>query len=220
MAQPGQGLETRRPLGAPHDQEERRHPAPRSVHRRLQGHRQAATRLLEPASENDIRRRRSHPSAGSRGVAARNRVCRPREPIHSLHRGHVGVRHRRRRPAGTPGVQSHVQVSRPWQVVGNQDRRRRRIDFRRPLGEGRRIPADRHRARRRRRPRKMVRVPRRSAGFQELDRTRPGGTKDDSSASLSRLPTSTATGTSISSSPRWPSGARARRTPTTPRPRP
>ena len=69
--------------------------------------------------------------------------------VRPLPRRHVGLRHRRRRPARTAGGQSHVQVRGQRQVVGDEDRRHRRPDLRRPVHQGCQVPAGRHRPRRR-----------------------------------------------------------------------
>ena len=76
----------------------------------------------------------AHPR--TRGMAARNCVLRYRQPGHALHRRHVGLRYRRRRPARVTGVQPHFQIHRKGEMVGHQDRRRRRPHFCRPVHRG------------------------------------------------------------------------------------
>ena len=135
-------------LGAAHDQEIGQDPAPRPVHCRFQGYGQAAARLLEPGGQHALRRRYPGQPAAARRVAGRARLhrLRRREPG-QVCRGHVELRHRRRRPARDPGGQSHVLVREIRQVAGHPDRRHRRPDLRRPVHQGRQDPAGRHRTR-------------------------------------------------------------------------
>ena len=108
---PGKDWNGGHALGAAHDQEVREDAAPRPVHRRFQGPRQAAARVLEPGGQHALRRRFPVPSPRARRVAGRARLhrIRGREPG-EVCRGHVELRHRRRRQARDPRGQSHVLV--------------------------------------------------------------------------------------------------------------
>ena len=60
---PGKDWQSGARLGAAHDQEIRQDAAPRPVHCRLQGNRQAASCLLEPGGQHAFRRRDSFPAS-------------------------------------------------------------------------------------------------------------------------------------------------------------